>query len=225
MALDYDFREGNIDEAAYNQIKAQLSNEMVNLNSQLSFLYDEYLQNYEHEIGEKLSLISQIHGDNIYDMNMKWALEKSLIASSHTFVDFDDTTWSAIYDMAIQCSENAGHAVYIARSLYNTKEWTNFFEIEDCDIAQERFKNQQIELSEAADIYPNPSNGSFNISWTKDQVAEISIIDADGKLLHKQDVYKGNNQMLLSHLSSGVYFYSISDEQGDLNQGKLIILD
>lgn len=71
---------------------------------------------------------------------------------------------------------------------------------------------------ETPKIYPNPSNGFFKIK-SSIQYEEIVVISQIGKTIH---TYNYDNQIDLTHLSSGVYFLKfIKDESSDIK--KIII--
>jgi len=75
-----------------------------------------------------------------------------------------------------------------------------------CMVDVENLENEKI------NIYPNPSNGLFQIYGLKSAVSEIKVIDAFGKT-----VLKGNNiQFDLSSFSSGLYNVIITKENKDI---------
>ena len=71
-------------------------------------------------------------------------------------------------------------------------------------------------------IYPNPGNGSLNISWkqTLNADMEIKVIDAAGRLVAKgkKNSNAGVNlaNLNLSNLQNGVYFVQLTSENGTI---------
>jgi hypothetical protein len=59
-------------------------------------------------------------------------------------------------------------------------------------------------------IYPNPSNGIFNISCDD---ATITVINAQGQIVHRALV-GGNVTLDLSHLGQGIYYIRVANEMG-----------
>ncbi|NOZ34376.1 MAG: T9SS type A sorting domain-containing protein, partial [Chlorobi bacterium] len=70
------------------------------------------------------------------------------------------------------------------------------------------------EINETTDIkiYPNPSNGHFNIVLNNDFTkATVRITDISGKILsEKSDLNKGLNTINLTNVSKGIYFIYIN---------------
>lgn len=64
---------------------------------------------------------------------------------------------------------------------------------------------QENELSELK-IYPNPTNGTFKVSNSKE--GKIDIIDSQGRIIKEMDL--GKNIYSISELSSGIYFIKIT---------------
>ncbi|HLG33686.1 MAG TPA: T9SS type A sorting domain-containing protein [Bacteroidia bacterium] len=81
-------------------------------------------------------------------------------------------------------------------------------------------------ITRQTQVYPNPSNGMFNIiGESKTGVITFSVYDLQGKLLHSEssaELKTYNHHMNLSHLSSGVYILKILSGQ-NTSQHKLVI--
>jgi hypothetical protein len=78
-------------------------------------------------------------------------------------------------------------------------------------------------------VYPNPSDGTFNLSFTKAiSISSISITTLDGKMIYKDSneiVANGNTTIpiKLNNTPAGIYLLSIQTENGKVNR-KLIKL-
>ena len=86
----------------------------------------------------------------------------------------------------------------------NTKNWTfigNMNESPECTLSNIDFQTSLIK------IYPNPTSDILNIEGI--EVEKIDIYDAEGKLVQKT---LNNNQVDISHLSTGKYFLIINDQ-------------
>ena len=223
--LEQAYYQEELNLSVYELKKARILEQIGHLSNNMQ-IAESLIQEEQGSLREEQAAhISNMQGLSIYDANMKWILTKMLEHKQDRFIDFDDTTWSAIYDLAIQCSADAGHAVYIARSLYITKEWIDFYELQSCEEVQERSQNSNKKIGDTMSIFPNPSKGNFSVYWDMETDTQISILDAQGKIMHVQNISMGQNEMDLSKLSSGIYFYQIQSGKADSNSGKLIILE
>ncbi|MGY8928590.1 MAG: T9SS type A sorting domain-containing protein, partial [Flavobacteriales bacterium] len=65
-------------------------------------------------------------------------------------------------------------------------------------------------------LYPNPSNGFMNISFSKTiHQADIKVIDMQGRIVFSLNNTSSLNESLdLNHLNSGTYFVSVSSDEG-----------
>jgi len=65
-------------------------------------------------------------------------------------------------------------------------------------------------------LYPNPSNGLVNISFSKAiHQADINVIDMQGRIVFSLNKTSSLGEALdLNHLNSGTYFVSISSDEG-----------
>ena len=73
------------------------------------------------------------------------------------------------------------------------------------------------ENGEFFNLYPNPNDGHFSISFTSSQVAEtytVTIFNQVGRTVYHEEFLKGNdfNQFDLSQLNSGIYILMISTD-------------
>ena len=72
-------------------------------------------------------------------------------------------------------------------------------------------------------IYPNPFQDFINLNNETQEDKLIKILDKSGRLLLNRRLQNGQQQIGLSHLSNGIYFYSIENGDGIVIQnGKLI---
>ncbi len=69
-------------------------------------------------------------------------------------------------------------------------------------------------------IFPNPSNGNFNIELNPVINNEIKIHDMLGKLLLEEKV-NNRNFININNLKSGIYILSILDNNGIITTKKI----
>lgn len=95
----------------------------------------------------------------------------------------------------------------------------------------DRFVNQPEHdaISLNVRIYPNPSDGSINISVDdydlQSQYYSFDVVDISGKILYpKVWLNSQNNQVNLSYLNGGLYFVRIFKDRQMINTSKLVIV-
>lgn len=75
-------------------------------------------------------------------------------------------------------------------------------------------------------IYPNPSTGKFNFTLNAELGDELKVIDINGDVVFKTNIFKSfNNELFeldLSELNSGVYFIELNTKN-KINSDKIII--
>jgi len=72
-------------------------------------------------------------------------------------------------------------------------------------------------------VWPNPATDVLNVEYTE-QEGELSIIDINGRLLLWQKIGKGRNNINVSHLPAGFFFYQIHLRNKKTETGKFIKL-
>jgi len=74
-------------------------------------------------------------------------------------------------------------------------------------------------------VYPNPSNGLFNIqvSGSVLQGSTIEICNLEGKIVYSEKTLSTNNTFNLSNQSKGLYFYKVKNNSGTISAGKVVI--
>jgi hypothetical protein len=83
--------------------------------------------------------------------------------------------------------------------------------------------NGAVQLENQFSIYPNPSNGLFQITWNEPVSIDLNVYDLSGKLiLNKKDAAGGSDEIDLSQVAQGVYFLNIKTENGSFTK-KLIV--
>ncbi len=70
-----------------------------------------------------------------------------------------------------------------------------------------------IEFADESDfhVYPNPSNGVFQISTQSDQATSVTIYNITGEKIYENSSYNSNEIINLSNQSKGVYVLNIVD--------------
>ncbi|SCY37077.1 Por secretion system C-terminal sorting domain-containing protein [Nonlabens sp. Hel1_33_55] len=72
-------------------------------------------------------------------------------------------------------------------------------------------------------VYPNPSNGVFNIDWKMDTEYDYQVSDITGKQIMQSSLINNKKEILdLTGFASGLYFLTISSS-GDTTTQKLLV--
>ena len=74
-------------------------------------------------------------------------------------------------------------------------------------------------------VYPNPSNGIFNIALRENTYSVIKIVNGLGETVLEKITTDNIITINLSNSPEGIYFYQITNKIGALESGKLIIKD
>jgi hypothetical protein len=77
-------------------------------------------------------------------------------------------------------------------------------------------------LDDSFVVYPNPSNGFFNIVLNNEKVASMEVYDMTGRVVKRDKLTEGKNELDLSGFTKGVYLIKVN---GDMQQMKKIILE
>jgi len=89
-----------------------------------------------------------------------------------------------------------------------------------CVVGNELVAQSDIALS----FYPNPFSGNLTVSLEGDVFADsyIYFYDVMGRLLLKQDLHQGENELDVERLPSGIIFYEVLDGIHEIGRGKLV---
>lgn len=94
----------------------------------------------------------------------------------------------------------------------DTEDWS--VNVKTNNLSSELFEQEKI------NIYPNPSNGIFNIE--NDNITKIEIFDLVGKLILKQENEFGVSSFDLNQYPAGIYLIKILNKNNQSNTIKLI---
>jgi hypothetical protein len=135
----------------------------------------------------------------------------------------EDSLWSEIYNHEIPYPvtiENGG-TIYFKITQDAIDTLGSYL----LDVQIERTSNISVKnhaIAKNIQIYPNPNNGIFTISSCFENSIPLKITNLLGKTIFSETIYKGENQLYLTHLSRGVYF--INFNIGEKTYSEKIIL-
>ncbi len=157
---------------------------------------------------------------------------------------FNDEDQEAIQNLAFSCPYLEGNSVFKARTLFSSISPNNYYDdlficngqgVYKVGISSYEAENNLLSgthtkglpTENIVSIYPNPSNGSFNLEYnlSASEAWQLEITDLFGKKISTQSL-KGKQavyNITLPAISTGIYLYSLRDNKGVKYTGKLII--
>jgi len=73
-------------------------------------------------------------------------------------------------------------------------------------------------------VFPNPSNGVFQVEQESQHTLELTITDVNGRIILQKSMQSLHNTVDLSAEKSGIYFYHAIRDDGQTKSGKLVVL-
>ncbi len=182
----------------------------------------------------------------------KWSIEKN-IDHLKTYISTDGVYWDAIcgnFSQAGNIDQGEEEPVLDGfqpewvNAIYNISDYigkTVYFKLvfrSDAKVNREGIRVDKLQILSvpggkvsnhktealAIQVFPNPTSNDLYISGIGQQKAVFSLLDAQGKILRKEVISNGTNQIDVSNLTSGLYIYQILNENGIVIQtGKTVI--
>lgn len=99
------------------------------------------------------------------------------------------------------------------RELTNLNDSRPMFEWEVVPYEEVGLEEKEKIASELS-IFPNPTNGIFNVRWENLNIDEIKVFSYQGKMVYSEEVSKSENQKQidLEGLNSGIYIVRVGEE-------------
>ena len=69
--------------------------------------------------------------------------------------------------------------------------------------------------AEPANVWPNPSNGQFQVEWQAAQSAHLTVFNALGQVVYVQRINAGTHQISLRNAAPGLYLVQLESAQGN----------
>jgi hypothetical protein len=79
-------------------------------------------------------------------------------------------------------------------------------------------------IEKELNIFPNPSNGVFQVEQESQHTLELTITDVNGRIILQKTMESLHNSIDLSADESGIYFYRATRDDGQTKSGKLVVL-
>ena len=120
-------------------------------------------------------------------------------------------TWNPNVDFAFNFEPTAAVIGYVDGSKYASSLATHGNNI-ICLVSGMSQAGVGSNSSSEFNVYPNPTNGKFSVTLPLNIKANISVADAQGKIILEKNNLSNGSQMNLGNVAPGVYLVSISSE-------------
>jgi len=120
-------------------------------------------------------------------------------------------TWSSNTDFAFDFEPTAAVIGYVDGSKYVSSLATHGSNI-ICLVSGLSQLGVAENLNSGFSVYPNPTNGKFNITLPSNIKANVSVVDAEGKVILEKNNLSNGALMNLGNVAPGVYLVNISSE-------------
>lgn len=75
-----------------------------------------------------------------------------------------------------------------------------------------RTRNEQVDYD--LQVFPNPTVDRIQISWPLDEQVILNVLQANGKLVTRQTLSTGTNEVSLQYLPAGTYYLQVQTTEG-----------
>ena len=195
------------------------------INSEVSLMseYDFGTQDYTNLFDDITTLNSSIQPENDIEQSMK-TLNSVLLSSFLSGVDtLTNNQVEELEIIASLCPAVYGDVVWRSRGILRATTGEVFSDI-SCG-SSIKLQNKQLIVSAA--VFPNPSDGSVNLSLLHagDEVFDFILMSIDGSLKYQTNGFRnGSNELTISGLENGIYMYSLLGNLGHSLKGKIVVL-
>jgi len=206
-------------QSSRNAIKNQISNLLV------THIPTIELQNTKDSFRLD-SIKTQLNAINCIDtLITKW---KSVLSLYVKFIKdgaiIQPTDKEALIALSMECADNYGDAIYLARAMTNTFTPTYFDIYDDCQTQTGPRSKKVNDYVNQIELNPNPTTGLVNFRLPSNYMGMAYIISIDGRILRSILIENSNtNEVDISDLD-GVYFIKFISNQGKVQSNKIIVL-
>ncbi len=189
----------------------------------------DFNENLNSSLKFKSSLLA-VNPSNIQESKLKTVFNLKYDIVNNSWDTLPAHVFNTLNTIASECPFIEGPAVYEARALVN--QFLNIGYNNPCEdyatVAPplKRLKNPtEINADRAISVYPNPAKQIFNITIALDskEKAQVILLDMNGRVMKKENLRNGTNELNIEYLSSGIYFYQIFIDDLIKQSDKLII--
>ena len=129
--------------------------------------------------------------------------------------------WAESGDVDI--SLYADSIVYVAFVFQSTDVESSTWEIDNIKVTGEEVEGIEDVKQQFAQVYPNPSNGNFNIQL-KEHFDILEIYSITGQMIYSQEVSGLNISVSLPDAGQGLYFIRLTNQETGISFSKRMII-
>lgn len=112
----------------------------------------------------------------------------------------------------INLSAYAGQVINVRFTVTTGVSWSSDIAIDDVSFVDQVTTGiENISTAEGFTVYPNPSEGVFNIQFNELPKNIVQLIDMNGRVVEELRIQSNSSQLDLSNYPKGVYFLSIQN--------------
>ncbi|MCD4791759.1 MAG: T9SS type A sorting domain-containing protein [Bacteroidales bacterium] len=163
-----------------------------------------------------------VEGESVGTYTVTFTVDDGTDPLQDVLIDIDGETYTATTDVngvATFDLEASTYSFTVTLTGY-TYTGTTTFEVvdQDIDIAVTMDEGSYVnDIATGISIYPNPSNGVFNVNVENN--FNLEVFDITGKVINTQ-VLTGNSTVEIN--TAGVYFFRFSNENGSVTQRVIV---
>ena len=208
--------------------KEALLEDLEQLDEEALLVSDNYKNSIIANLQSILTANQGVVVSSIYELNEKTVNTIYLQAIINQGGDFTNSQLDDLIEIAIQCPQDGGMAVYRARGLlpYCIRvELEDKFEACNEDPKPEdRYLTAELERQLDFEIYPNPTRSYLNINLPVKQNGQVEIYDSFGKQ-HLSNNFSGQTSTLSIQLDlpAGLYYCTLTFESGMTTSKSFIV--
>jgi Secretion system C-terminal sorting domain len=216
-------------ELSQEQLIENITN-LLSIDEAAQVIITQYEANKSTLLNNTLTIWQSITPENIFEQYRKDVFGIYLTSQTQQGGHFTEGQINDLQEIAKQCSETGGSAVYLAQGLLPECDRAAIMtNIEKCREVPEpaprsNMDARHILISEDAkvQISPNPAKDWINIVSVRQMEGRAEIYTLTGQLVAAKTIVFGENPVRID-LSSGVYVLRVVYENGDISSHKLVI--
>ena len=94
--------------------------------------------------------------------------------------------------------------------------------IEDCFVWRTPFNDVHYVNDNSISVYPNPVNDILTISSSSNQILRVEIFNVSGQKVYSENLKNNQKEITVNFLVEGLYFIQIQENNGQINNFKIV---
>ncbi|MGB3948117.1 MAG: T9SS type A sorting domain-containing protein [Bacteroidia bacterium] len=157
--------------------------------------------------------IDSSHALSNWEYVVNWTIVQDTNEFLFTETYFVDSTGYYYFGLSLYCDE--------AQRVSSNFASYSFFAGTYADMSSFPTQIQTISNNNSFEVYPNPSNGIFNLTSNK-KITSYSIFDTLGRKMLDKTASKNMQSIDIQSLNTGIYYLTLQFEDGSIGNQKLV---